>query len=231
MELRLEPGAQVIGLVRDERGKPLENAWVSVEKETSKTSDMATTEDDGRFESEALPPGEYTVYASAEGYVASSTETIEFGLGERRTMEFTLRKDAPIRGVVVDEAGAPIEGAEVDYSSIPEDELEDGGGMGGFASTGSDGSFTLESLPAGKYEVGVSAVGFERETLTVEAPASSVRVRLRRESETARAERWRARLHRIHEIKIIREPSDGDEPAAANFRMHQSHPDLAPSMQ
>lgn len=216
VELRLEPGAQLIGLVRDERGKPLEGAWVYLEKDSPKTSEMAMSEESGRFESEALPHGEYTVYANADGYVASGTETLELKTGERRTVEFTLRQDAPIRGVVVDEAGEPIEGADVAYSNAPERAAEEDERMGGFSSTGSDGSFALESLPAGRYELSISAVGFEKETLTVGAPAASVRVRLRREPESARAERRRARLHRIHEIKVIREPSDGpdaDEPS------------------
>jgi hypothetical protein len=52
-------------------------------------------EGDGRFESGALPPGTYQVHADADGYVRSSTATIDLQAGERRPMDLWVTEEAP----------------------------------------------------------------------------------------------------------------------------------------
>lgn len=69
---RLTAGT-ITGTVSDERGGPVAGANVTV---TGATMAIAVTDDGGRFITDILPPGEYSVRAYRKGFVASQRTTV-----------------------------------------------------------------------------------------------------------------------------------------------------------
>jgi hypothetical protein len=103
----------------------------------------------GRFTVEGLLPGRYRVEVAHDGFQPLGVE-VTLGPGERRDVGVvTMAEGFPVRGRVVDQTGAPIEGARVSA------------GAGGLpaAVTDAAGQFTL-SLAPGRYRVTASAEGW-----------------------------------------------------------------------
>lgn len=87
--------AVISGIVRDERGEPVEGARVYVADGPGPVPDIALiTGPDGRFTLGAPVPGRYTVEASVEGRDAVRA-TLE---AAKSTEDFELRFAPPRRG-------------------------------------------------------------------------------------------------------------------------------------
>lgn len=117
---------------------------------------VAAVDADGRFEADLLFPGRYVVTVNrGEGMGQDSVEFLR-EIPDQDTVE--LRLDMPggaIHGRVTDSKGAPI--ANVRVSLYGDGGLSTGtigGGKYTEASTGSDGSYTIQWLAAGSYTVG-----------------------------------------------------------------------------
>ncbi|MBS1819546.1 MAG: TonB-dependent receptor [Acidobacteria bacterium] len=88
------PGA-LSGVVRDERGQPVEHAVVSA---LGASTTVAVTDASGRFEFGALTPGPYLVRAHLAGYVAPRAQMVEVRSSARATSAIAVRREgaAPI---------------------------------------------------------------------------------------------------------------------------------------
>ncbi|HEV3469487.1 MAG TPA: TonB-dependent receptor [Pyrinomonadaceae bacterium] len=80
-----------------------------------------------------------------------------------RAAQESPRQAVRVRGVVLDEAGAPVAGAEVSLGAGP--------GVTRRAATGGDGRFVFEDVPAARGTVAARAPGFARAERSWEAPA------------------------------------------------------------
>jgi hypothetical protein len=116
--------ARVTGLVvaDDEEGRPLRRTRVMISGSELALSRTAITSDEGLFSFDELPPGDYTLTASKEGYVPMSFGASRPGRPGRplpltgdgsRHVEFRLPRGAVITGVIRDPQGDPAPGVSV----------------------------------------------------------------------------------------------------------------------
>ena len=118
------------GVVRNEAGEPIPEAKVRGGFEP------VFTDTDGKYSLVGRAGnGEQYLYAEAEGYAQERVIT-KISAGEEGQADFVLRKEFVIRGRVLDEAGAPVEGATVNSF----------GPYGNSVLSALDGSFELHHL-------------------------------------------------------------------------------------
>jgi len=153
--VELPPGT-IEGTVMDSSsGEAIANATVTV------NGMSATSNSSGAYVISDVPPGNYTVTVSADGYEDSS-ETITVTAGETETLDFTLKPvptTGTITGTVMDSSsGEVIANATVTVNGMS-------------ATSNSSGAYVISVVPPGNYTVTVSADGYEdsSETITVTA--------------------------------------------------------------
>ena len=180
IELELERGAIIAGVARDAKGKPLAG-FVHVVKRESVSGIVSLraqggyspVRQDGTFEMQPLPPGEYyvglrpppgtpgrafTFHPGTPDITAATT--LELKSGDRREVVLSLAEAPTYRasGVVIDSEGAPMADAEV--SVVSEGSLA---WIRATAKTTKDGRFSIEGLEEGPYRIGaVRALPQER---------------------------------------------------------------------
>ena len=128
----------------------------------------ATTDATGLYRILDLPPGLYTLTASARGYQTVTKPNVRVDPAATITVDIILPpQPGVVEGVVVrDEDGKPIADALV--------EAIQGGMVVSFARTASSGIFTLVDVPAGSVEIRVSAAGYLSQSKIVEVPSGGI---------------------------------------------------------
>ena len=112
--------SSVSGSIRDRDGAPVESAEVALKPKGAGVRISATTRSDGTYRIEGVPPGEYLISLTAEGY--TSLETTSFDVPTAVSLRFDTVL-APMRGsayetVVIEAASAvTIETARTTVSS------------------------------------------------------------------------------------------------------------------
>jgi hypothetical protein len=102
-----ETTSAIDGAVADASGAAVPGATVTIVSGETAAKRIAKTDQVGRFNFPQLKPGEYSVAAEAEGLQAQMKERVLAGLGERQTVNFTLRV-AGAKGEVVVVGEAPL---------------------------------------------------------------------------------------------------------------------------
>ncbi|MGB3966094.1 MAG: carboxypeptidase regulatory-like domain-containing protein, partial [Planctomycetota bacterium] len=145
-DVRLARGTRFFGRLVDRDGSPVPAVDIMLQTfdaldgpVTPITDTMFRTDVDGRFRAdEALPAGRYLVCRCRRGYPSPGEVTADARGGEVALDLVVDTVVAPtLRGTVVDAAGAPIAGAEVQQRNTSGDWLGSG------ATTDGDGRFTL----------------------------------------------------------------------------------------
>jgi len=183
----------IAGTVVDARTRqPIPRARVAARPQGGGAVRGVETDARGRFALRGLGAGTFEVMAAAEGYLAPTAPAVRPvpATGTAAEVEFALERGLVVRGRVVDGAGRPAEGAQVELRGAPADRF-----VGSFAPimTGKDGSFTIAGVPAGSgYRVEARAPGFSEGSASVPAVApplgaEGVVVSLRRYRVTGRA--------------------------------------------
>jgi thermitase len=142
----------ITGSVTDAKdGSPIVGAAVTDGTRT------ATTDASGKYTIADVPPGTYQVVASKEGYQSSSL-MVNVVSGSSAVANFSLSQiivSGSITGSVADaKDGSAISGAQV----------SDGGTT---VLTNALGSYTIDNVPAGSYQVVASKEGYQSSSLTV----------------------------------------------------------------
>jgi beta-lactamase regulating signal transducer with metallopeptidase domain len=159
-------------ILRADTGQPLRKVRVSLRAQGVGDLPVATTDDEGRYELEGLPPARFTLTASKGGFV-----TLEYGqrrpnetgrpidLEDDQTLDrvdLALQPGGAINGVVLDAYGEPLAGVIVqalrqqffDGRRVP-----DAGPPVTADVTNDLGQFRLFGLPAGSYFLGATDSG------------------------------------------------------------------------
>lgn len=114
----------------------------------------ATTGAGGTYSVDGLPAGQYTVSVTAPtGTTCDGPKSAQVPSGGTATADFSCQSTGGTVTGTVTVDDAPIEGAMVTLDGLT-------------ATTGSDGTFTIENVPAGQYTVSATADGHECETRT-----------------------------------------------------------------
>jgi hypothetical protein len=169
--LELEPAGEIVGVVRDRSGAPVGG----VEVEASERS-VARTSPEGAYRFKALAPGRYSVSVSTRGFLAAASPVFVVEAGKETTVDLVVEAASPLAGVVVDEDGHPVEGAEILASFAHTVD----GDPSGSATTPRDGSFSIDRLVPGAYEIRVEHHSFVNRQTPLASPSSTARIVLSR---------------------------------------------------
>jgi protocatechuate 3,4-dioxygenase beta subunit len=184
-DVPLTRGATLVGRVQDAEGRPIEGALVQVSRggENVVRAFMRSVEGegavrtgrDGSFRARRLAPGEnQRLDVRHDDYEERSLGGLSLTGGATRSgITVVLRRGLSLRGVVKDEEGRPLAGAEVTLSTARTIRASRGGVQMSFIGPGSqvrretgvDGRFELRGLKAGEYELAARRPGFSRASL------------------------------------------------------------------
>jgi len=147
--VRMAPGAELSGIVRDRAGQPIAGAWIGIQspenRERSLYSLNVTSAPDGTFQMRSLPTGRFELTAYHQTF-ASSTQPVTITYGARNYAELTLSAGASITGIVT-HLGEPAKGA---YVSVNVNR------RGSSMRTDTQGRYRIDHLNAGQADIHVS---------------------------------------------------------------------------
>ncbi len=184
-DVPLTRGSTLAGRVMDEEGRPIEGATVMVSRggedvfrafiRSMEGEGAVRTGRDGSFRATRLAPGEsQRLDVRHDDYEERALGGISLPPGGTRSgVSVVLRRGLSVRGVVKDEEGRPLAGAEVNLSSARTVRAGRGGVQMSFVGpgsqlrreTGADGRFEFRGLKAGDYTVSARRPGFSRATV------------------------------------------------------------------
>src|ERR1700678_2500461 len=86
-----ETTSAIVGQVRDTTNAFVQGATVAIANLETGLRRTAKTEDAGRFNFPQLKPGIYSVKAEAQGFEPQQNDNVASGLGQKQTVDFTLK--------------------------------------------------------------------------------------------------------------------------------------------
>lgn len=114
--VRLQPAATLFGTVRDEQGRVVPTATVSVTEASSRPFipiRQCQVGSAGEYRLERLSPGSLTIHVATDENQGESTETLRLLPGEIKRRDVQLDREPGIRGRVSTEDGSPLSGWRV----------------------------------------------------------------------------------------------------------------------
>src|SRR5271166_4247483 len=102
-----ETTTAIVGQVRDTTNAALAGATVTIANRDTGLRRSAKTDDAGRFNFPQLKPGTYSVRAEAPGFAPGQNDSVVAGLGQKQTVDFTLKVARSTEAVEVS-SEAPI---------------------------------------------------------------------------------------------------------------------------
>jgi hypothetical protein len=102
-----ETTSAIVGQVSDASSAAVPGATVTVTNQETGLKRRATTDDTGRFNFPQLKPGTYTVKVEAEGFQPQQNDAVSSALGQKQSVDFTL-KIAQSRETIVVSSEAAI---------------------------------------------------------------------------------------------------------------------------
>jgi hypothetical protein len=120
LDLKLSPGGHIEGVLKDAKtGSPLKRLDLRIMTPTkshghgSTFHAYATTDDQGRFRSITLYPGEYDVEANSPTHDYPVIGKVNVDAGKVTPVNFSVSLPRVLSGRVVDAAGKPLDGVEL----------------------------------------------------------------------------------------------------------------------
>jgi protocatechuate 3,4-dioxygenase beta subunit len=192
VDVRLRQGATLAGRVKDDKGKPVENAlvrWTALGTDTNdwsirwrlRAATPTVTDSKGEFRMTNVETGKLVVEAYDARHLPWMKRDVVAEDGKTVELEATLQLGLVIDGRVVDVDGKPRSGATVDWSrkfgdGQQRDPYQESNGR---ATSDAAGAFRIEGLPAGQYELTASAPGVApSEPQTLDAGGAAVTLQL-----------------------------------------------------
>jgi uncharacterized GH25 family protein len=146
VELRLDRAGRVKGHVTSNDGQALSGVTVAVVEAVRRgpgpSNDRATTDADGDYELNSVPPGQRNLTFNKDGFVAAM-KSVEAAAGKDARLDATLERGRELSGRVIDESGQAVAGADIRAEGEPVRPVE----------TDSEGSFRLAGLRDGKFRI------------------------------------------------------------------------------
>lgn len=157
LEWKVHGGGTVVGTVKTRAGTPVAGARVSAQTvggdaRGARSWASEETEDDGSFRLAGLAPPEVNVDVSHERHPSlPEPKRAAVTPGQETTLDIVVDDGGTIAGVVVDEDGDPVRGAQIHYWGKKWSMRWDS-----MPTSGDDGAFTIEGVEAGSYRVQAS---------------------------------------------------------------------------
>src|SRR5260370_5256283 len=86
-----ETTSAIVGQVRDTSNAVVPGATVTIANPETGLRRSATTDEAGRFNFPQLKPGTYSVRVEAQGFEPRQNDNVVSGLGQKQTVDFTLK--------------------------------------------------------------------------------------------------------------------------------------------
>ncbi len=140
-------------------GATVPSATVTVTNKATGQTRTTTTNSEGQFTFPRLPPGQYTVKVSVQGFKEAFREvSVQPGAASSLNIDLDIVPVGStlfggIKGTVEDDKGHPIEDASVEF--VPDD-----GSDSVSETSAKDGTYSRSGLRAGTYDVIVKASGY-----------------------------------------------------------------------
>lgn len=168
MDLQLQEGRSVVGVVLDVDSRPLAGALVGPQRSLFDTSFAVTpdnpnprregvhTDAQGRFTLNGLDASVSQLAVRMEGFSTQRVAVPEEG----KEAVVKMHRSLTLSGIVVDNRGKPVEGAEVklDRAAEATEVWETGRREVGRTLSAADGSFTIKGLSVGSYLLDAYAI-------------------------------------------------------------------------
>ncbi len=110
-----------------------------------------TTDAEGRFSGEEIPAGTYSLSASAEGYSDGKLASLTMVSGQLSNVEIVIASNHGVLSGLVSASGIPQSGVSISANAF---------GISRSGTTGVDGKYTINKLPAGVYSVSAVQAGY-----------------------------------------------------------------------
>jgi len=186
-DIVLGAGTLVKGKVTDSYGRPIAGALVQIqdpvqlafqEASQRKPWKQMLTDDAGGYRFGNVSFKTFEVTASAEGFATQRVSgNVQFEAVKEKTIDFSLSPGSSIAGFVLQETGAPVEGASVEATLIRNKEFASSGTV----LSGAGGAFRVQGLAEGYYVVRVSMEGFSDEVMqSVQTGTADLEVLMKR---------------------------------------------------
>ena len=154
--------ARIRAQVVDPEGEPAAGCWITVERADSEESgwgrvaENGTSDGEGLYRSRGLKPGRYTLRVNRLEFAQYMSPVIELREGEEKDLgTIRMQVGVVLKGVIQDDAGSPVEKATVSLRDLQGNPIQ----MFSMATSGSDGSYQLHGVEAGRYIAHVQAKG------------------------------------------------------------------------
>lgn len=169
VELQLESGAALEGLVLDADGRPLAQAFVFVYREGRRLGEVQT-DAEGRFQRDGLEPGPVELFTRSDDRTRCARDAAQLRAGVNQLVTLRLAEAARVAGTVRDAAGQPLAEVQVQARSVAGDVRREG-------VTDAQGRFVVPDLYPGRYRVFVPgrARGAPRAEAELEVVAGELR--------------------------------------------------------
>ena len=86
-----ETTSAIVGQVTDATSAAIPGALITITNRETSLQRRATADEQGRFNFPQLKPGAYSVKAEAEGFDPQQNDNVLSGLGQKQTVDFTLK--------------------------------------------------------------------------------------------------------------------------------------------
>jgi protocatechuate 3,4-dioxygenase beta subunit len=161
-DIELIPRLTVSGRVMNSSREPIAEASVTKHSSEYWGAHPVRTASDGAFSVEVKPNTSVRLFVDAEGYAPQLTDFIRVFDDSVTGLEIVLPTPATVEGVVLDDAGRPVAGANVGGSIS----VDLGGGRStgqsvGQTRSGGDGRFQIEGLPENQVTIYANKEGFQ----------------------------------------------------------------------
>jgi protocatechuate 3,4-dioxygenase beta subunit len=145
----------------------------------TRQSARALSDDEGCFRLGGLLPGDLELQVTAAGYRSAARPATIVSDGDTSDLTIVLDRGLAISGRVVDAAGAPVGGAEVTAAEAARSRVPTRSeGLSAPARSGPEGTFRVDGLAAGRWELAASDDGHRYATEVVEAGSNDVVLRM-----------------------------------------------------